>query len=97
MSLDRLPFDYKSPLGFLLAIAIQYTMLVYALLFGSCVVALGIGFFLYEMAASKCIKTTLFSINRNIHAETDAAQIMEQLIEFLQFDSQHEQLSVSKA
>lgn len=60
---------------------------------GACVGMLYLGFYFFIIAMIKCIKGSLFTINRIAEAERDPKRIMEQLIELLKFHSQVKQLS----
>lgn len=89
----RFPWNWKNPFGFLIAIAIQNALFSYALMIGACLVAFGIGAYLYEIAVSNCIKGSLFAINRNTQAKADQSILLEQFIEFLKLHSNAKQLS----
>lgn len=78
---QRLPFDWRNPLGYVVAVAIQYTMTSYATIIGSAVIAIGIGSYLYVIASCKCIKGNLMSISH----EWSTQNIFDQFIEFIEF------------
>lgn len=59
---------------------------------GGCVLALGIGSFLYAIASSECLKRCLFSIGHCVDSESKQ-NISEQLIEFIDFHTLVKQLS----
>ena len=88
--ISRLPFDYRNPFGYLVAIGIQLMLLWYSDMIGGCVIALACGSYLCAIDGSKCIKESLFSITRNANNRND---LMEQLIEYIQFHSHMKQLS----
>lgn len=92
--LCRFPFVWRNPFGFLIAIVIQYTMISYASMIGACVIAFALGFYLYTIAMTKCIKGSLFSINRNAQLKIKRKCIFKQLVEFIEFHSKVKQLSV---
>lgn len=87
----RLPFDWKTPPGYLVAIAIQYTMISYAAIIGSSVTTFGIGTYLYVIASCECIKENLLSM-RMTNGNDANGESVEQLIEFIQFHSLVKQL-----
>ena len=93
IKIQRLPFDWRNPFGFLVAIAIQYVMLSYTLIVAAVMMTLAIGAYLFGMAASKCIKGSLFNISRNIKARRSRKHVMKQVIEFVEFHSTVKQLS----
>lgn len=67
-------------------------MTTYILMTGACVAALGIGCYLYAIAASKCIKENLFAIIKNFENKNKRS-IRDQLIEFIDFHTKVKQLS----
>lgn len=89
---ERLPFDWKSPYGYLIAIAIQYVMGRYGYMIGASIFVLSIGAYLYGNSLSKGIKGSLFAFNRNVRAKTDQSILLEQVIEFLELHSNAKQL-----
>lgn len=93
IQIQRLPFDWKNPFNFLIAIAIQCAMLLCGLSIGSCVLAFTIGSYFYAIGLSKTVTGILFSFNRNIQSKADRSILLEQLIEFLGFHSRSKQLS----
>lgn len=93
MHFCRFPFDWRNPLGYLIALALQCVVVSYLLLVGSCGMALAIGSYLYFMASNKCIKGNLLSINQWTGGNKNSQQISNQFIEFIQFHSRVKQLS----
>lgn len=89
----RLPFDWRNPCGYFIAVAIQYAMLWYSLLIGVCVVIWCVESYIYVNAMSKCIKSSLLAISQSMD---DGGQIREQFIEFIEFDLRVKQLSALK-
>lgn len=70
----------------------QYTLLWYIVMIGGCVLALGIGSFIYAIASSECLKRCLSSIGHCANIERNR-NISEQLIEFINFQTAIKQLS----
>lgn len=68
--LFRLPFDWKNPLGYLVAVILQYIMALYCLMLAFCCVFHGIGccLFFYTIV-SKSVKDNLKQINENAAAD----------------------------
>lgn len=83
----RLPFDWKNPFGFVMAITLQYIIFTYAMKVGACVLTLAIGLYLYVIAMSECIKQILFAISQSTRTEAEQNLIQEQLIEYIEFDA----------
>lgn len=91
--LHRLPFDWQTPFGYFIAIAMQYVMVLYMLMLGAFFISLAVGSYVYMVAANKCTKCSLSSINRN--AITDHANqngLLEQFIELIRFQSAEKEL-----
>lgn len=90
----RLPFNWQTPFGYLIAGAIQYVMLLHALMIGASAVSLAFGCYFYAIAMTKCIKGSLFSISQSIDSETsNRTCIFEQIFEFIEFQSRVKKLS----
>lgn len=70
-------------------------MQVYVLWIVACILALSVGFYLFSITASKSMKTTLASINRNVHKKRKHEQLPEKLFELLKVHSRIKQLSHS--
>lgn len=92
-AIHRFPFNWKNPVGFLVAISIQYTITAYGLTFCACVFGLAVGCFLYVIALNKIIKASLFNFSQNTRAKIDQIILLEQLIEFIELHSGAKQLS----
>lgn len=90
----RLPFAWRNPFGFSAAIAIQFTMMSYAAMIGACIIAFAFGFYLYTTAMTKCIRGSLFLINRSAQSKNNRKNIDEQLVELIWFHSRVKQLSI---
>lgn len=72
---------------------VQYTIISYWLFIGACVLSLAFGSHSYVIAMDECIKENLCAISQNLQDETKQNQILEQLIEFVEFHSRVKQLS----
>lgn len=90
---ERFPFDWRNPLGFFIAISIQYTVATHLLAICACVMNLAVGSFLYAIGLCDFIKGYLLSINQNARARADPSILLEQLTEFLEMHSSLKQLS----
>lgn len=90
--IERFPFDWKTPLGYLVAIALEYVVVSYVLLIAACLIIFGISAYLYIIALSKCIKGSLFAIGRRTQNKRNR-HISDRFIEFAQFHGQVKQLS----
>lgn len=77
----------------MVAMAIQYAMFSRGEMIGACALTLAIGSYLYAIAISKCLKASLFAINRNAKSKANRRHLLEQIIEFLDMHSKSQQLS----
>lgn len=89
----RLPFDWRNPFGYLIAIAIHCILFWYETMIGACPLVSAFGYYYFGIAASKCIKGSLFSIAQSIDAKINKKHIFDQLAEFIELHSSVEQLS----
>lgn len=88
----RFPFDWRNPVGFAVAMLMQYIMFMYGARIGCCVFCLAIRSYLYGIALSRVIKGNLFAINRSTQAEAEQSQTFKQLVKFLDLHSSAQQL-----
>lgn len=73
---------------------IQFISISYGAFIAACVLSLAAGSYLYAMAIAKNLKKSILSINRKAQSKTQRCDILEQLIENVQFDSRTKQLSL---
>lgn len=98
LSCQRLPFDWRNPFGYFIAMVIEYAIASYAMTLGALTVATGVGAYLYMIASSKCIKVSLFSIGRRattIYDDDQTHRTLDHFVEFIQFHSFVKQLSTN--
>lgn len=93
----RLPFDWKNPIGYLIAVTLQYIIAIYAAIFMSCIVTLGFGAFLFAVAVNKISKQSLYTICKKAKHKTSQTHLLKRLHEFIHFYSSVKQLSVLKS
>lgn len=91
----RLPFDLKTPIGYLIAIVMLYYVLTFIYLFAAVVVSLEIGFYLLVMESIKDIKNSIGSINETAKLKRNQSQkIEEHLRDSIQFHTIVKGLSI---
>lgn len=90
----RTPFDWRNPIGYLVAVTMQYVMIMYLLSTVGCALVFAIASYLFSIAMSKSIKLNLCSINRKAGDEIHRMRLMEQLVEFIEYHSRVKQLSI---
>lgn len=87
------PFDIKTPIGFTIAIAIQFKLLSHATMIAACDIAMAIAAFLYGISMSECMKINLSSIIRHAHHKEKRVHILREIIDFVKFHAHAKQLS----
>lgn len=92
-SIWRLPFDWRNPFGYFIAISIDLLFFWYEMMISTYILALGIGSYFFGIAMSKSIKRSLFSISQSADTKIELKVISEQFAEFIEFHSRAEQLS----
>lgn len=93
ISYARLPFVWKNPLGYFAAISLQYIMGYHFFTFLGNVSFLGIGAFLFTVAAVKDLKFALKPIGKRGVLARNQEWTLSQLSGFMQFQAQVKQLS----
>lgn len=91
--LRRFPFDYKTPIGYTIAISIVGMVAFSALIVTSCVVSLAIDCFIYVTAGTKDMIVMLEDVNKYAEFKNDRPRIFKQLCEFIEPHSELRQLS----
>lgn len=85
-AINRFPFDWKNPFGYLIAVITEYMIVMSSVLTAGSALTCGIGFYLFIIAMSKNIKANLRSMDRKADRKR-RNHILKQLIEFLAFHS----------
>lgn len=85
--MTRLPFDWKNPIGYLIAVTIQVAMLL--IVYGdiACIWAFVVSAFLFALTAASDLNLELTEINKNTKTKRTRLYVRAQLIELLQFYS----------
>lgn len=90
---QRLPFDWKNPLGYLIAACLQYVMTKCFFIYVASLSSFGIGFYLFSMAMSEDMKLNLNSIKRDSKTRRHQSEAIKQLAKFVQIHTLSKQLS----
>lgn len=88
-----LPFNYKNPIGYTIAIAIQSTVLFHNMHFTSSMANFGIGSFLSAIALTKDLKYTLCRINESAKKKRNPTLAIENFSDFIELESTAKRLS----
>lgn len=90
-----MPFDWKTPFGYLMALAIMYLVLMHLYMFDVAVISFEVGCYLWLMEFVKDIQNETNLFNETVKFRENRSQILKkQLCDSIQFHSQVKQLSV---
>ena len=92
-NLIRLPFDWKNPIGYLIAAPFQYTLLLNPLRYMATMVSLGVGTFLFTHSMTEDGKADLRLANEAAHKTETSDEMFEHLSRFLHAHSDVKELS----
>lgn len=91
---QRLPFDWQNPMGFSIAIALQFIFIFNAAFAGICFAVFSIGMCLILIFATDDIKNGLKSLNQSVKNKQKRTKIWNQFTQIIQFHSKTKQLSL---
>lgn len=90
----RVPFDWKNPFGYLIAIAIQIGMMIQPARYIVCMLGIGFASYLFEIELIEKSISSLRTLNYNLkHGRQSNVQIFEFLCKWIRFNSDGKQLS----
>lgn len=89
----RFPFDWRNPIGYLIALSSQFIADTYFFIFVACVIAFGLGIFLFLLAAAKDIKTDLRLLNKCAKITKNQLRSLKRLSDFIEFHLRLNELS----
>lgn len=81
----RLPFDWRNPTGYVIAILMLMRIVEMPLHFIGCFVSLASACFLFSMSLAKDVQDDIHAINKNTRKKQTRADIHKQFIEFTRF------------
>lgn len=84
---SRFLFDWRNPIGYLIAVTIQYIQASYLFLFAATMVSAGIGYYLLGMAIATEIKVGLNSMSESAKLDENQLQMIEQLRDIVEIHS----------
>lgn len=90
----RFPFDWRNPIGYLVALTLQYTANVRFFKLVACLVATGLGAFSFELSMTTHVKTDLKLINESAKMKENRLSTLKRLSEFIEFHSRLKELSI---
>lgn len=91
--IQRFPFTWNNPIGYLLATTMQYVMVTFVLYFVACSSTLAIAVYLFTMNATSDIIDNLHSINEEGKFDQKQSNLPKKIFEFIEYHSILKQLS----
>lgn len=88
----RLPFEWRTPFGYLIAYFIQFPCAYFQMLVAACSLNILIGSCRILMSFVKDIENDLYSFNKNTETKLNRAELKVQLNEFIEFHVKIKQL-----
>lgn len=89
----RFPFDTNTPVGYALAVAVQYQTTTYVLSLPAALLSADIGLFFIITSLTSDIKNSLMMINESVKPKKNRLQTMKQIRELIDFHSNARQFS----
>lgn len=96
IALERFPFDWRNPIGYLIVVTFEYIIYFYVCLIIACILGLEIGAYLFGISATKDIQRILHIIKINYEAQKygiQASDLMKLFAEFINVHGSVKQLS----
>lgn len=90
---QRFPFGTKTPIGYLLAVALQYVMTTYHFLVLANVTSFGISCILFILSLAKDIRDNSVTINECVKNKSTNLVTFKKIVDFIQLHSAAKQLS----
>ena len=84
--MNRFPFDWKNPVGYLIAVVLEYIIVSLALRYMGCFLGYGFGGYFFVMAIAKDLKSFVKSIGKSAkkcQSTTSEQKILQNLCEFI--------------
>lgn len=78
------PFDWKTPVGYSIAVTVQFVVARLTMRFIGCFLSIGVASFAFSLSVCKDLKYILNSIDIDMKAEPLKCQIKQQFIEFIE-------------
>lgn len=89
----RLPFDWRNPVGFVLATFIQLVVMFLAGQYLNAILSLAFGFVMFQIAVAKNMMVELRSINKRIKEKKSESDILKRLGRVINLHTDAKQLS----
>lgn len=90
---NRLPFDWRNPIGYLCASSLQYMISLCMFHIIASLLSIGVGSFLYAMRSVMIIICNLETTHESLQSENDRSSHLKYLSDFIQFHAEVKELS----
>lgn len=94
LSIDRFPFNPKTPIGYIVASIVEYFVFWHNFYLALCLVSFGIGSFLFAVTLAKFLENTLYHINIKAKKKKTQSTAWHELIDFIELQMDGKQLSL---
>lgn len=95
-SIQRLPFNWKSPKGYFIAVLLQMVVSLYPMCYLGTFSSLAVGAFIFATLALKELKSKLKSIKKRAKSKQNQFELWTQFVKFYQLHTDLKQLSKLK-
>lgn len=93
---QRFPFDWRNPIGYFIAVILQFELASSILEYEACSVCLSFACVLFIFSFAKDVKNHSRVIDENIKTEKSRRKVIEQLSDFIQFTNLKELVGFEK-
>lgn len=91
--MQRMPFDWKNPVGYPVAISLQFGMLFFLNVYLACFLTLAFGYYLFTLSIAENMTDELHLMTRGAKMQKSAKQILTELSEFISIHADVKELS----
>lgn len=84
---SRLPFDWRNPFGYLIAMVIHSILFWYNTMIAGCLISFAIGCYCFAIATIKLVKVSLLAISQRIGVKGKQKLNLAQLVEYIELHS----------
>lgn len=88
----RFPFDVENPVGYTMAVCVEFVFTVNIELFTTCVMLVAIGPCLILMSMASDLRYSLYTLNRSARAHAKPSEVTQQFNHLIDFHSKAKQL-----
>lgn len=89
----RFPFDWRHPIGYFVAVILQFIPIAYHYTFVACEATFEGGLFAFTLSFTEDIRNDVKSLNENAKSQTNRFQTLKQISDFVQYHSTFKRLS----